>query len=115
MTDKEMQALIEQATKERAAGYTPADIIHRHTGSYLRWAKDVKKKVYRSVATVAVVLFLFAVGLHTIPLHTGTTGHTAQYAVADIAQQNIYANVTTFCNISCSQREVINIITSLKC
>ena len=39
----------------------------------------------------------------------------AQYAVADIAQQNIYANVTTFCNISCSHSEVINIITSLKC
>lgn len=115
MTDKEMQALIEQATKERAAGYTPADIIHRHTGGYIRWAKGVKRKVGRSVAAVAVVLLLYAVGLHTIPLHTGTTGHTAQYAVVDMAQQNIYANVTTFCNVSCSHSEVINIITSLKC
>ncbi len=115
MTDKEMQALIEQATKERAAGYTPADIIHRHTGGYIRWDKGVKRKVGRSVAAVVVVLLLYAVGLHTIPLHTGTTGHTAQYAVADMAQQNIYANVTTFCNISCSHSEVINIITSLKC
>ena len=109
MTDNEMQALIEKAAKQRAADEAQ-HIIDRHTNGYGRWAKEVKKKIHRSVAMAAVVLLLFTIGVDKIPLHIATTTTTMHNAVDDMELQSMYADVETFCNLGCSHSEVIDMI-----
>ena len=107
MTDKEMHDLIAKAVEERTDGEAE-NIIDRHVDGYVRWSKTLKKRIYSSTAVFTVAILLFATSLHTIPLHT--ENGIMNYVVADIKPKNIYADVTTYCNISCSQREVVNMI-----
>lgn len=106
-TNYNMHTEDEYAKKERCM-----DMIQPYLKESEEWFYNLNKKIRIAVACVVMVVVIVPVALwwqNNDFAHTNTEDNIF-YADAGIAMQSDLAELKTFCNVGCSQKNVLNTV-----